>query len=180
MPPVEEPQEPQILPETDIQAVLTVLGRRDETARKQDEAAGRHLTLRGTDLRGAHLFGAHFEGATLWGAHLERAVLANAHLEGAYLANAHLEGAYLVEAHLEGAFLVEAHLEGALLANAHLEGALLLEAHLEGASLKGAVGLTQEHLDMAFGDDNTVLPEGITRPARWPAATSDQQADKPE
>jgi uncharacterized protein YjbI with pentapeptide repeats len=170
MPPVEEPQEPQILPETDIQAVLTVLGRRDETARKQDEAAGRHLTLRGTDLRGAYLFGAHLEGATLWGAHLERAVLANAHLEGAYLANAHLEGA----------FLVEAHLEGALLANAHLKGARLLEAHLEGASLKGAVGLTQEHLDMAFGDDNTVLPEGITRPARWPAATSDQQADKPE
>lgn len=53
----------QIRPATDIQAVLTVLGRRDEKARKQDETERRYLNLAGTDVRGAHLRGAHLEGA---------------------------------------------------------------------------------------------------------------------
>ena len=60
-----EPLGAQIRPPTDIQAVLTVLGRRDERARKLDQAARRRLGLRNTDLRGADLFGAHLQGADL-------------------------------------------------------------------------------------------------------------------
>jgi Pentapeptide repeats (8 copies) len=65
----------QVRPATDIQAILTVLGRRDKKARKQDEAAKRHLDLTAVDLRGAHLPGAHLRGANLQKAHLERATL---------------------------------------------------------------------------------------------------------
>ena len=36
-----EPASVEVRPATDIQAVLTVLGRRDETARKQDQAAAK-------------------------------------------------------------------------------------------------------------------------------------------
>ena len=47
---VKAPQPPQIMPHTDVQAVLTVLGRRrrDEKARKQDQADGRD-SVRKTD-----------------------------------------------------------------------------------------------------------------------------------
>ena len=77
-------------PATDIQAVLTVLGRR---IRSSDREGGHELDLTQTDLRGAFLNGAHLEGARLHGAHLENASLSDAYLEGAGLPLAHLEGA---------------------------------------------------------------------------------------
>jgi hypothetical protein len=138
------------------------------------------------DLRGAHL-----EGANLEYAYLERADLSDAHLEGANLGLAHLEWAWLKDAHLEGADLEQAHLENATLTNAHLERAHLMltvlkRARLDGAHLEGAdfsvpdrlpedllqkaktVGLTDDQLLKAFGDGETKLPEGITRPKHWP------------
>lgn len=33
---------------------------------------------------------------------------------------------------------------------------------------------TQKQLDMAFGDDRTVLPEDLTRPAHWSNAANAQ------
>jgi hypothetical protein len=66
---------PQNQPATDIQAVLTVLGRRTPTYAPLD--------LRGTDLRGADLEGALLEDANLQDAHLEGAWLPMAYLGGA-------------------------------------------------------------------------------------------------
>jgi Pentapeptide repeats (8 copies) len=151
----------QVRPATDIQAILTVLGRRDEKARKQDEAAKRRLNLTEIDLRGAFLEGAHLEGASLVKARLEGARLVKARLEGASLWMAHLEGASLLDAHLDGAFLEEAQLEG---------------ANIVGADLAGAVGLTQARLETAFGNDRTRPPAGLTRPARWSAVRSNAAA----
>jgi hypothetical protein len=97
------------------------------------------------------------------------AVLRQAHLSGA-----HLEGAALSGAHLEGANIGEAHLDGARLLGAHFEGADLEEAHLEGARLTGAGGLTQWQIDTAFGDAETKLPDGLTRPAHWSQSLEEQ------
>ncbi len=80
-----------------------------------------------------------------------------------------LRGAFLLEAHLEGAVLIEAHLEGANLFGAHLERANLFEAHLEGAILEGTIGLLQVELVRSFGNAETLLPKGLTRPAHWPS-----------
>jgi len=155
---------------TDIQAVLTVLGRR---IRSSDQI-GENLTLSHTDLRNANLSNAHLQGANLWGvhleganllaAHLEKAMLWDAHLERALLTNAHLRGARLMSARLEGATLIGAHLEGAFLTNANLEGATLIGAHLEGANLIDAKNLTQDQIDTACVDQYTELPEDLTRP----------------
>ena len=148
-------------PATDIQAILTVIGRRKAEHRHQEP---QRLDLRGTDLCGADLSeahlaradlsGAHLEEAVLWGAHLEGVSLSDAHLEGADLSGAHLEGADLSGAHLEGAFPIDTHLEQANLKDAHLEEAFLDTAHLEKANLshahlEGAV-LTGAHLEEAF------------------------------
>jgi len=143
-------------PPTEIQAILTVLGRRkgDRKREREDQQLDlRKSDLRGADLDGAqmgpaifnhahlegvHLDEAHLEGAAFVEAHLEGALFFRAHGEGASFKVAHLEGAYLNEAHLEGAYLNEAHLEGASFSWAHLEGASFYEAHLEGASFFGA------------------------------------------
>jgi uncharacterized protein YjbI with pentapeptide repeats len=157
-------------PATDIQAVLTVLGRR-KFHYEQGETEPldfRNTDLRGADLKGAHLekanlseahlMGAllrkaHLEGADLRGAHLKRADLSEAHLEGANLSRSHLERAELYRAQMEGAFLLDAYLEGAVLAHARLEGAILYGAHLERAVLEEAhlqrANLRKAHLEGA-------------------------------
>ncbi len=182
-----DPSEPP-RPRTDIQAILTVLGRRD---RSDERESDRRLDLGATDLRGADLGGAHLGGAILNGANLEGAILWGAYLGGAYLGLAYLRGAYLGAAYLGGADLWGANLEGANLrgadlqgadlweanlGEARLEGANLGEARLEGANLEGALlegayleganlsrsrGLTQEGIDSAILDGNTVLPDGL-------------------
>lgn len=179
-------------PRIDIQAIVTVLGRRGEV-----KGESRSLDLSGTDLRGGVLAGLHMEGANLHrvhleganldgvqldranltGAHLERAHLGRAHLEGATLWGADLEGAFLKEAQLEGAILFGAHLEGAHLREAHLERANLFDAHMEGADLDGAhlggadlasTDVTSKQLERAIGDATTRLPDGMSPPDNWP------------
>ena len=133
--------------DTDIQAILTVLGRRN----RDDEKGDQRLELRGTDLRRAQLREAHLEMAFLTEAHLKGALLQKARLEWAHLTEAHLEGADLQQAHLKGAYLMgadltKAYLEGADLTEAHLEGAILKRASLFGTDLTAADNLTVEQL----------------------------------
>jgi len=138
-------------PPTDIQAILTVLGRRN----REDERGV--VDLRRTVLAGAQLGNAHLANANLVEAHLEGAVLSRAHLEGANLFKAHLGKADLSDAHLEGAMLREANLERAWLPAAHLEQADIRYAHLEDAHLRRAhlegANLTRAHLDGAHLGD---------------------------
>jgi uncharacterized protein YjbI with pentapeptide repeats len=162
-PETNEPTEPA----ADIQAAVTVIGRRPQ----REEIRGldlRRIDLRGADLSGARLEHAdlrksHFKNANLIGAHLRRANLIDAHLEHAYLRGAHLEDASLLwaflgyadmrMAHLENAELSGARLERANLSGAHLEHADLITAHLEHANLSKAhlehAALNGAHLERA-------------------------------
>ena len=98
-------------PSTDIQAILTVLGRNDPPGGFSEH---RKLDLRGTDLRGAEFWDARLEWTDLWGAHLEGAKLWGAVLRHAKLEQAHLAGANLRGANLDGASLEGADVAGAL------------------------------------------------------------------
>ncbi len=124
--------EKNVLP-TDIQAILTVIGRRN-AEHDQDK----RLNLRAVDLT----------NADLWEANLWRARLGGANLGIANLGIANLWGADLV-----GAFLMEARLGGA-----DLRGAILRGARLGGAHLVDCLNLTQEQLDSA---DQRYVPEAL-------------------
>jgi uncharacterized protein YjbI with pentapeptide repeats len=121
-------------PPTDIQAILTVLGRRKKAGKKDDVL----LDLSAADLRGANLSGANLHEALLWGANLQEAVLAGANLQGANLLDANLQEANLWEANLQGAHLLDANLQEANLSGANLQGAYLLDTNLQKAVLMGA------------------------------------------
>jgi len=187
---------------TDVQAILSVIGRRTVTP---DEP---RLDLRRTDLRGAdlnavrlaraNLFEAHLESATLQaadlrgadlrGAYLDNADLVEADLRGADLREAHLQSAYMVEAHLEGAdlggaqlggvYLGGAHLQGADLGGAQLDGAYLYKANLEGASLHGArvMSTIGVHRDERERINRTAAEEPATRRPRPPASGEESRA----
>jgi hypothetical protein len=155
-------------PATDITAVLDVIRRRPVAGRERETLQEWRLDLNGTDLRGADLGNAHFERADLHWAHLGGVFLRNAHLEGAFLLGTRLEGAMLRGAHLEEAKLFGTHLEGAFLRDAHFEGAIFTGTHLDGTDLSEA-HLAGVDLNKAYGNTRTRLPDGVERPAGWPA-----------
>src|ERR1700733_10302013 len=87
-------------PATDVQAAVTILGRRTLA---YDTAAP--IALPHTALAGAMLTGAHFEGAMLSGANFEGADLFKANLRTADLEGANLRGAGLLLANLNDTVL---------------------------------------------------------------------------
>jgi Pentapeptide repeats (8 copies) len=132
-PPTDESEDPlrriaKRRPPTDVQAAVTVLGRRDPDL----DGERTLLRLSDVDLRGASLRGGHFEGVRLRRAHLERARLEGARLQGARLRDAHFEEADFSPDPDE-------RLDGANLEGANVEGANFEGANLTGARLKGAV-----------------------------------------
>jgi Pentapeptide repeats (8 copies) len=150
----------ELRPRTDIQAILTVLRRRTRTF---GDGETHPLDLRRTPLQGADL-----QGASLRGANLEGALLLRADLRGADLRGAHLQGAHLEETNLQGAGLRGADLRGAHLQQAKLQLAFLQGAHLQGADLREA-NLTQDQVNTVCVDEDTKLPDGLTKPPPCPA-----------
>ena len=177
-------------PTTDIQAILTVFGRRKTTGpnrrigggsaeggvpgRWQTSGKGRgpdsldlnHTHLAGADLTTADLTTADLNEATLVGAKLAGAILCMAELEGADLRGATLVGADLSMAELEGADLRDADLRDADLrmadlTEADLSGAKLDTAELILAKLTGAKNLTAEQVRSAKNWRETRLPDSL-------------------
>jgi uncharacterized protein YjbI with pentapeptide repeats len=120
----------------DVQAALTVLGRRS-----QPIGSAQRLDLRTSDLRGADLSDAQFQGVYLSGALLDLAFLRNADLKEAGLFQAELKEADLRNAQLQMADLARANLQGARLGYANLRKARLSEAQLQRADLSCATEL---------------------------------------
>jgi hypothetical protein len=169
--PGQESSEYRPTPEPDIQATLTVVGRRSVYHREGTFGDGRKIEggpidLQDTDLRGADLGGAHLEPADLAGADLRGASLAGAHLQHAIVEDADLRGANLWGADLRHVYFFM---------DTHLQDAVLNEADLRAADLSRATGLTQEQLDNALGDSHTVIPHGLQRPALWELEISEQR-----
>jgi len=123
---------------TDVQAALTVLGRRPDRPERPIDLS--HAGLSGADLTGARL-----AGASLVGTVLSHAGLVEADLTGADLTDAVLTHSILTRGTVRNAMLVRADLRHAILANADLSGATLFNADLRFAGLPGA-DLTRAHL----------------------------------
>ncbi|MEV6325416.1 pentapeptide repeat-containing protein [Nocardia sp. NPDC051787] len=118
----------------DVQAVLTVIGRRDDGRddKTEDESDRRRtFDLRQTCLSGVQLDGVELTGADFTEANLTGAWLSDAKLTGAQFENANLTGAHLTGAELNGVV----HEYGGLLGRASFNGAKLTDANFNDASL---------------------------------------------
>ena len=171
-------------PATDIQAALTVIGRRAVMGRVSPNLANAHISK--ADLRNAHLGGANLgeadlSHASVIGADLRDADLSGADLSGSNLSNvlqvhtpgeqgggvfhvqvfaANLTGAIMSGTNLSDADLSHANLSRAFLYGANLSGATLVASTLMYANLTGAT-VSQEQLDKACGTD-AMLDPGLT------------------
>jgi hypothetical protein len=137
-PPPDHPasQEPSTRP--DVQAAVTVIGRRTHGRDIQPvDLSGARLVR--ANLAHAHLARADLTGADLTQADLTDANLIEAHLSDANLTGTDLSGAYLMSATLSRAVLIRATLTRATLTDADLTDADLTDAVLNGATLTGAM-----------------------------------------
>jgi uncharacterized protein YjbI with pentapeptide repeats len=163
-------------PITDIQAALTVIGRRAEIGAGDPDLANAHIpranlayakltraNLTGADLTGANLIGANLIGADLTGANLRRANFgvgagdwstgdSGAGDSGDVVAD--LRYANLSHANLTDANLSHADLRYANLSHANLTDANLSHADLSRADLRDAI-VSQTQLDSACGIKET-------------------------
>ena len=125
------------------------------------------------------LFYANLTSANLTGKDSQdnRFVLDNANLRGVNLADADLEyfsleGSNLSYSHLVNTDLSNANLSDASLYHAFLDNVDLSDATLSGTDLgdldlRNDTGLTQEEIDEAKGNELTLLPDDLQRPANW-------------
>jgi Pentapeptide repeats (8 copies) len=153
-------------PPADVQAALTVIGRRDDKALQIDLSA---VCLNRADLRGALL-----EKASLKSTTLTQAAFSGANLVSANLSNAVLKNAYLGkneewgETNLTQATLAKAHLNNANLIGANLTRADLTDADLTGADLTGAdltgANLTRANLANICYESPPRWPDGFIPP----------------
>src|SRR5262249_40516011 len=120
---------------TDVQAILTVIGRR-MISTERDKGL---LNFEETDLSNANLSGAN--------------------LSAANISVANVSGADRGVADLRGADLSEADLRGADLREADLRGAYLSEADLSGTDLSGTRNLRWEGVSQGIIDADTKLPD---------------------
>ena len=152
---------------TVMAAVLTVAG----PALAQD--AGQIARVQaGNDCRGCNLFqadlsyrdlpGIDVSGARLRQAHLALATMNRARFDGANMSVANLFGARFTGASFRNVDFTRATLVGAHFGSADMTGAVLTGANLSGAEFPHARGLTQSQLNGACGDEETVLPAGLT------------------
>jgi hypothetical protein len=162
-------------PATDIQAALTVIGRRKAGIPNLANAHIPKADLYGADLSGANLSGANLSGADLSGANLSDAHLIGAGLSGAHLIGADLSRVNLTDANLTGAKLSFAKLSFANLTRTGLGGADLTFANLTrtglggidltGANLREAT-VSQAQLDHACGTDVKLDPPLTIKPCQ--------------
>lgn len=134
-------------PREDIQAALNTIAGRESTFLRAQSFSRR----------------IRFKGACL-----QRADLRNAQLRAASLQHVRAEGADFRGAILEDADLYSARLDGAYFGAARFSGANLCSAILNGAEFEM---MTEKEifkaLNEAFGDEWTILPNGIDRPKHW-------------
>ncbi|UXY27563.1 pentapeptide repeat-containing protein [Streptomyces sp. HUAS TT20] len=131
--------EKDVKPDEDVQAALTVLGRRPIHDDVPTYINLRHTDLRGADLSDAKLDQVDLRNARLQRVHFARAFLQNAVFQGAALHKAdfsftHLSGAIFYQAGMEETALWQADARNAVFSYANMERARLREANLQDAA----------------------------------------------
>ena len=167
-----ETEGPERTTRPDVQAAVTVIGRRHTQHDRQPIDLAR-VDLTGADLTDVHLQHVNLTSADLTLAILTGADLTDAQLSGAVLPRAHLTRADLTDARLDGANLTAAYLIGADLTradlSANLTDARLQHANLTGANLTGAnltaANLTDANLTSATFEDADF--DGALWPLDW-------------
>ena len=122
-----------------------------------------------TNFSGISADGASFESAELQRSNFANAKLSGVNFTKADLGRSQFDGAEVGGSRFSLTNLARADFRGASFsAPVDFARAFFFLTRVEGVDLSVATGLTQWQIDMACGDDKTMLPEGLKKPATWP------------
>ena len=132
-----------------------------------------NANLWGANMQYADLRRANMQKADLGRASMQQADLRSAILQNAVLRSANMQYANLWDANMQHAVLSAANMQNANLVNANLQHARhLTDAFLRGAALKSIdftnIPISQDQLELTFGDESVILPKSLDRPSHWP------------
>lgn len=122
-----------------------------------------------SDFTNASASGASFANAELQRAEFAGAQLNNADFQKAELGRADFDKAVLTGANFSFANLSRATLNGAVIDGAtSFSGAFMYLTRVEGLDLSKASGLQQAQINLACGNNTTILPSWLKAPSSWP------------
>lgn len=128
-----------------------------------------------SDFSSASVNGASFANAELQRAEFAGAQLKNADFQKAELGRADFDKAVLTSANFSFANLSRATLNGAVMDGAtSFSGAFMYLTRIEGLDLSKASGLQQAQINLACGDNTTILPSWLKAPSSWPCPPDDK------
>ncbi|QND49822.1 pentapeptide repeat-containing protein [Rhizobium lusitanum] len=128
-----------------------------------------------SDFSNAVANGASFANAELQRAEFSGAQLANADFQKAELGRTDFDKAVLTGVNFSFANLSRATLSGATIQGpVTFGGAFLYLTRIEGIDLSAATGLVQTQVNLACGDQTTILPPGLRAPGSWPCPPDDK------
>jgi uncharacterized protein YjbI with pentapeptide repeats len=124
-----------------------------------------------TDFSRIDASGAIFQNAELQRSNFRDSKLANADFTKADLGRSQFDGAEVGGSRFALANVARADFRSAKFdAPVNFDRAFFFLTRIEGVNLAAATGLVQWQVDMACGDDKTVLPAGIKKPKTWPCS----------
>lgn len=121
------------------------------------EATLTNSNISHADLRRADLTEGNFEGSSFKGSILKATDAMDASFKGA-----NLHGAFLTHGNFTDADFSNAIMTNTLFGDAILDDCKFKGANLSGANLFEVIGLNQDQLDQACGNEKTILPEGLS------------------
>ncbi len=157
----------------DVNLEKATLNRTDFSGSKMaganlSKAEGGRARFKDTDLSGANLTKAELNRASF-----EAANLAESDLSKSELGRADFADANLTNSDISFANLARANFSGANLNGVKLKSSYLYLTRIEGSDLSTVSGLEQGQIDLACGDGNTKLPNGLQQPDNWPCNGED-------
>ena len=112
---------------------------------------------------------ASFESAELQRSNFTDARLSNVNFTKADLGRSQFDGAEVGGSRFSLANLARADFRGASFSKpVDFDRAFFFLTRIEGADLAASTGLVQWQIDMACGNDKTMLPAGLKKPGHWP------------
>ena len=116
---------------------------------------------------------ANFEKSVFFRGDFTAADMSKANLHKSEFSRTNFQSAILTDATVTFANIARANFREAKLVNTDFTSSWTYLTRFEGVNLSAAKGLTQAQIDLACGDDKTLLPAGLTAPASWPCGEDD-------
>ncbi|MEO0327604.1 MAG: pentapeptide repeat-containing protein [Pseudomonadota bacterium] len=121
------------------------------------------------DFSGADFTDVNFSKADINRSNFSNSVLKNVDLSKGEAARVSFDGAQIANLNLDFSNIARSDFRTAVISGPiSMKGSFLFQTQIAGVDLSSVMGLTDWQLEMACGDENTKLPDGMKTPETWP------------